>query len=74
MVERGGYMGHNFSNSLKSLFQSILAVYIFESGEFNVGQVLGLLGCLGGSLTYTAVKIEEGRRREEREKMNDNIV
>ena len=29
---------------------------------------------LRDSLTYTAVKIEEGRRREEREKMNDNIV
>lgn len=52
---------HNISGTAKAAVQSILAFYIWKNEPTFLG-VLGIFVVLGGSLLYTVVKMEEGKK------------
>jgi len=54
---------HNISGTAKAAVQSMMAFYIWGN-EATVLGVLGIFTVLGGSLLYTYVKMEEGRRAQ----------
>jgi len=54
---------HNISGTAKAAVQSMMAFYIWGN-EATVLGVLGIFTVLGGSLLYTYVKMEEGRKAQ----------
>lgn len=54
---------HNISGTAKAALQSMMAFYIWGNEATLLG-VLGIFVVLGGSLFYTYVKMEEGRRAQ----------
>jgi len=56
-------LSHNISGTAKAAVQSMMAFYIWGN-EATVLGVLGIFTVLGGSLLYTYVKMEEGRKAQ----------
>jgi len=54
---------HNISGTAKAAVQSMMAFYIWGN-EATVLGVIGIFTVLGGSLLYTYVKMEEGRKAQ----------
>merc|ERR1711935_946283 len=56
-------LSHNISGTAKAALQSMMAFYIWGNEATLLG-VTGMFVVLGGSLLYTYVKMEEGRRAQ----------